>query len=29
MTLFQGECTHCHKLDAMTGKWSMPSGPEK
>jgi len=29
VTLFQGECTHCHKLDAATGKWSLPSGPEK
>lgn len=25
MTLFQGECTHCHKLDAKTGVWSVPS----
>lgn len=29
MTEFQGECTYCHKLDAATGAWSMPSGPEK
>jgi len=29
MTLFQGECTHCHKLDLQTGKWFMPSGYEK
>lgn len=29
MTLFQGECTHCHKLDMATGRWSLPSGPEK
>jgi cytochrome c553 len=28
MTLFQGECTNCHKLDATTGAWSIPSGPE-
>ncbi len=28
MTLFQGECTHCHKFDAMTGTWRVPSGPE-
>lgn len=28
MTLFQGECSHCHKLDLETGEWSMPSGPE-
>jgi hypothetical protein len=29
MTEFQGECTYCHKLDAATGAWSVPSGPEK
>jgi hypothetical protein len=29
LTLFQGECTYCHKLDLSTGKWSLPSGPEK
>jgi hypothetical protein len=29
MTRFQGECTHCHKLDRATGQWSLPSGPEK
>ncbi len=29
MTLFQGECTHCHKLDAGTGNWSVPSAPAK
>ena len=28
MTLFQGECTHCHKLDPNTGAWSVPSAPE-
>jgi hypothetical protein len=28
MTVFQGECTHCHKLDARTGQWIVPSGPE-
>jgi len=28
MTIFQGECTHCHKLDVQTGAWSVPSGPE-
>lgn len=27
LTLFQGECTHCHKLNAATGAWSLPSGP--
>jgi hypothetical protein len=29
LTSFQGECTHCHKLNASTGVWRMPSGPEK
>lgn len=29
LTLFQGECTHCHKLDQATGRWVIPSGPEK
>lgn len=29
LTIFQGECTHCHKLNAETGAWTMPSGPEK
>lgn len=29
LTIFQGECTHCHKMDRKTGRWSMPSGPEK
>jgi len=27
-TLFGGECTHCHKFEANTGTWSIPSGPE-
>ena len=26
---FQGECTHCHKFNAATGRWSVPSGAEK
>ena len=26
---FQGECTHCHKLNKTTGTWSLPSGTEK
>lgn len=26
---FKGDCTACHKLDARTGEWSLPSGPEK
>ncbi len=29
MTLFQGECTHCHKLDLSTGRWTIPSAPER
>jgi cytochrome c551/c552 len=29
LSIFQGECTHCHKLDAKTGEWFLPSGPEK
>ncbi len=29
LSLFQGECTYCHKLDSGTGEWSVPSGPEK
>lgn len=29
MTVYQGECTDCHKFDAAKGTWSMPSGPEK
>lgn len=28
LTLFQGECTHCHKLDAASGEWMLPSGQE-
>jgi hypothetical protein len=28
MSLFQGECTHCHKMDVATGAWSVPSAPE-
>lgn len=29
LTIFQGECTFCHKLDLKTGHWTIPSGPEK
>jgi len=29
LRVFQGECTHCHKLDRTTGQWHVPSGPEK
>lgn len=28
MSMFQGECTYCHKLDVTSGAWSIPSGPE-
>jgi len=28
VTVFQGECTLCHKLDGRTGRWTVPSGPE-
>lgn len=29
LSLFQGECTYCHKFDSSMGKWSVPSGPEQ
>jgi hypothetical protein len=29
LTTFQGECTHCHKFNVVSGQWSMPSGTEK
>ena len=29
LTQFQGDCTHCHKLNLETGAWTMPSGTEK
>ena len=29
VTTFKGDCTACHKLDARTGEWSVPSGTEK
>ena len=29
LTMFQGECTLCHKLDAKSGAWAIPSGPER
>lgn len=29
LTMFNGECTHCHKLDAATGAWSFSNGSEK
>lgn len=29
LTVFQGECTHCHKFDGTTGQWHVPSAPER
>lgn len=29
LTIFKGRCTHCHKFNAGSGEWTMPSGPEK
>ena len=29
LAMFQGECTHCHKLDKATGVWSLGGGTEK
>ncbi len=29
LTIFQGECSYCHKLDKQTGRWSVPSAPEQ
>jgi hypothetical protein len=29
LTVFQGECTYCHKLDSSSGHWTLPSAPEK
>jgi hypothetical protein len=28
LTVYQGECTHCHKFNVPTGLWSLPSAPE-
>ena len=28
LTIFQGECTYCHKLNLTSGIWTIPSGPE-
>lgn len=28
LTIFQGECTYCHKLNSNTGEWTIPSAPE-
>jgi len=29
LAMFQGECTHCHKLNSATGAWSLGGGTEK
>jgi len=29
LRVFQGECTHCHKLDRLSGQWRVPSASEK
>jgi len=29
VTMFQGECTHCHKLDQKTGAWKVATAAEK
>lgn len=29
VTQYQGECTHCHKLNKSAGTWSVPNGAEK
>jgi len=29
LTVLQGGCTPCHELDAKSGVWAVPSGPEK
>lgn len=29
LTIFQGECTYCHKLDMKSGQWTIPNGAEK
>ena len=28
LTQFQGECTHCHRLETATGNWVLKSGAE-
>lgn len=28
LTVFGGECTHCHKLDPLRGAWTVPSAAE-
>jgi hypothetical protein len=29
VAMFEGKCTHCHKLDARTGRLEVPSAPER
>lgn len=29
LAAYQGDCTHCHKLDQKTGAWKLPTGTEK
>jgi len=29
VTQFQGQCTHCHKMDPISGAWRIPGGAEK
>jgi len=29
LSMFQGQCTHCHKLDRATGAWSLGTGVEQ
>ena len=29
LTIFQGECTHCHKMNVIKGDWTVPNAPEK
>lgn len=29
LTIFGGQCTHCHKYNADIGMWFIPSGPER
>jgi hypothetical protein len=29
LSVFQGECTNCHKLNKTTGVWTIPSAPEQ
>jgi hypothetical protein len=29
LTLFQGECTYCHKINLSDGRWKIPSAAER